>query len=173
MRKSTKVLIVVLVIIIISLIGYITYIFIEDKKIEEKQGENEVKQEEQIENNEIENNEIEKDESQTYNTTSNTNIINENAEQTTNQTNITPPGTELPTEIVGQEEQESSQENGGVNPEEKAINLAKQKWGETSDSYTFMIDHIDGNVYHVAVVANAITIAYIDVNIQTGEVNEF
>ena len=32
----------------------------------------------------------------------------------------------------------------GGNPEEIAIKLAKRKWGETSESYVFTMDQIEG-----------------------------
>lgn len=39
--------------------------------------------------------------------------------------------------------------------------------GETSESYVFTIDQIEGKIYHVAVNSNAQVIGYIDVNIET------
>ncbi len=73
---------------------------------------------------------------------------------------------------MGKEEQESSEESGSENPEEVAIALAKEEWGETSSSYRFVVENVEGNVYHIAVISNATTIAYMDVNIATGEIKE-
>lgn len=73
---------------------------------------------------------------------------------------------------MGREEQESQEQSGTENPEEVAIAMAKEEWGETSSSYRFVVEKIEGNVYHIAVISNATTIAYMDVNIETGEIQE-
>ena len=57
--------------------------------------------------------------------------------------------------MLEKEEAESNKGNGGVNPQEIAINLAKEEWGETSKNYEFTVDQIEGDIYHIAVNSNA------------------
>lgn len=167
MRKSTKVLIVILILLIICLIGYIAYIYTQDnKEIDASVAENE------IVGNTVENNIAEEN---TTNEISNTTDTENQIDTNTIQQNTTNTQTEEQpdnTDVVGKEEQESNQESGGVNLEQKAIELAKQKWGDTASNFVFTIDQVQGNIYHIAVISNAKTIAYMDVNIDTGEVIE-
>ena len=114
-------------------------------------------------------NSIEENITNTYNTTNATNETSQQIQNTNTQNSTENDGQE----VVGKEEQESNQETGGVNPEEKAINLAKQKWGQNSDAYIFKVDYVEGDIYHVAVVSNAMIISYMDVNIKTEEVTEY
>ena len=169
MDKKTKILLIILTILIILLVGYVTYIFAKNKnqQIDSKTEEN------IITKNEIENEENKIEENNSNETTgSNENnekdtekpISSNNTESSQNTTNN---NNNNGKEIVGKEEQESNNENSGVNPEEIAIKLAKEKWGETSESYVFTIDQIEGKIYHVAVNSNAQVIGYIDVNIET------
>ncbi len=145
MRKSTKILIGILIILIIALVAYITYIWAEDTLETANEVQNEIQNETDMEN-----------------TTNTTKDIEENKINTENTTST----------VVGKEEKESSQQSGTENPEKKAIELAKKEWGETSDSYNFVVEAVEGNVYHVAVISNTITISYMEVNIETGEVIE-
>ena len=164
MRKSTKVLIGILIILIICLVSYIIYI-----------SQNEITSTINIENetqNEVENenmvNEIE-------NTTNTTNTLEENNIQnqtTQNASNETANPNISNNNITGKEEQESYEQSGGVNPDEKAIDLAKQEWGETAENYLFAVEDIQGNIYRIAVISNATTIGYIEVNLDTGEAKE-
>ena len=174
MDKKTKILLIILTILIILLVGYLTYIFAKNKnqQIDSKTEEN-IITENITEKNEIENEENKIEENNSNETTgSNENnekdtekpISSNNTESSQNTTNN---NNNNGKEIVGKEEQESNNENSGVNPEEIAIKLAKEKWGETSESYVFTIDQIEGKIYHVAVNSNAQVIGYIDVNIET------
>ena len=130
-------------------------------------------------NNQIETNETENNiENNTENEITESNQIEEN-ETTTNTSNQSPEvtsnnnGSQLQAnEPQGVEEQQSSIENQGINEEEKAIEMAKQAWGLSTDSYTFSIDSKEGDIYHVQVISNAMVIANYDVNVKTGEVIE-
>ena len=168
MDKKTKILLIILTILIILLVGYVTYIFAKNKnqQVDSKIGENITTE------NEIENEENKIEENNSNETTENNESSEENTEKPINSNNKessqnTTNNNNNGKEIVGKEEQESNNENSGVNPEEIAIKLAKEKWGETSESYVFTIDQIEGKIYHVAVNSNAQVIGYIDVNIET------
>lgn len=163
MRKSTKVLIGILIILIICLISYIIYI--SQNEITSTSIQNETQNELENENivNEIEN------AVNTTNTLQEDNTQNQTSQNTSNEaTNQNIPNND----ITGKEEQESYEQSGGINPDEKAIDLAKQEWGETAENYLFAVEDIQGNIYRIAVISNATTIGYIEVNIDTGEAKE-
>ncbi len=158
MRNSTKVLIGVLLILILILLGYVTYIFIQEKTV--------------IENETEEKNIVNEIEEQNVVNEINTNVAEENTVTNTESNESTETSVELNQNYVGKEEQESNEQSGTENPEQTAIDFAKEKWGETSSSYNFVVENVEGNVYHIAVISNAITIAYMDVDLETGEVTE-
>ena len=164
--KVTKVLISILSVLIILLIGYFSYIFLQNNDDEKNSGLSENKLEQNIVNeSELEENR----EKQEQNTIDGENTINsENALNSSENANV-PQNTvkNNTTEVIGKEEQESNNESNGINPDETAIKLAKEKWGETSKNYVFNVDQIEGNIYHIAVISNAQVIGYVDVNIDT------
>lgn len=163
MRKSTKILIGILIILIICLISYIIYI--SQNEITSTSIQNETQNELENENivNEIEN------AVNTTNTLQEDNTQNQTSQNTSNEaTNQNIPNND----ITGKEEQESYEQSGGINPDEKAIDLAKQEWGETAENYLFAVEDIQGNIYRIAVISNATTIGYIEVNLDTGEAKE-
>ena len=160
--KSTKGLTILLVILVIFLCAYLGYIFVQERNI--------IKND--TNNTNIATNSIEKNATNITNTTNITDTTNTTSQQTQNTNTQNSVQTDGP-EIVGKEEQESNQETGGINLEEKAINLAKQKWGQNSEAYIFKVDYVEGDIYHVAVVSNAMIISYMDVNIKTEEVTEY
>ena len=159
MEKSTKILIGIFIVLIISLVGYLGYIFLDDKNSEELDTNT-------VNNVEEQNTITDENTTNTTNTTSTENSISQN----TVNTNTTPTST-APT-VVGKEEKESTEQSGTENPEQTAIDFAKERWGETSSSYNFVVEKVEGNVYHIAVISNTITIAYMDVNLETGEITE-
>ena len=161
-KKSNKGLTVLLIILVIFLCVYLGYIFMQDRN-SAKNETNTNAQENMVANN------IQKNTTNTSNETNNTNKETQQTQNTNTQNSVENDGPE----VVGQEEEESNQETGGINPEEKAINLAKQKWGQNSDAYIFKVDYVEGDIYHVAVVSNAMIISYMDVNIKTEEVTEY
>lgn len=108
-----------------------------------------------------------------------TNTITTNETNTTNNTVVEEDKEEESTPIesnddyIGIEEEESNQEeNIEKSTDEKAIDLAKETWGEDT-SVTFSIERKDGNVYYIAVRSNATTISWYQVNIDTWEINEY
>ena len=170
--KVTKVLISILSVLIILLIGYFSYIFLQNNDDEKNSGLSENKLEQNIVNeNELEENR-EKQEQNTIdgeNTTNSEDALNSSKNANVPQNNNTNQKTvkNNTTEVIGKEEQESNNESNGINPDETAIKLAKEKWGETSKNYVFNVDQIEGNIYHIAVISNAQVIGYVDVNIDT------
>lgn len=158
MRTSTKVLIGILIILLITLIAYVTYIFTQEKSV--------------VENNTEEENVVNETEEQNVINEIDTNVVEENTTTNTESDESTETTVEPTQNYVGKEEQESSEQSGTENPEQTAIDFAKEKWGETSSSYNFVVENVEGNVYHIAVISNAITIAYMDVDLETGEVTE-
>ena len=162
-KKSTKGLTILLVILVIFLCAYIGYTWAQDRNTDQ----NDTNTQKNTTQNDINENIA-----NTSNETNVANTTNTTAQQTQNTNTQNSVENDGP-EIVGKEEQESNQETGGINPEEKAINLAKQKWGQNSDAYIFKVDYVEGDIYHVAVVSNATIISYMDVNIKTEEVTEY
>ena len=158
MRNSTKMLIGTLLILILILLGYVTYIFIQEKNVIENETEEENIVNEIEEQNVV--NEID------------TNVVEKNTVTNTESNESTETSVQPNQNYVGKEEQESNEQSGTENPEQTAIDFAKEKWGETSSSYNFVVENVEGNVYHIAVISNAITIAYMDVDLETGEVTE-
>lgn len=158
-KKSTKGLTILLVLLVIFLCVYIGYVYMQDKNKEKNETNTTVQ--ENIKQNSITENKL--------NEANTENIVTQQTQNINTQNSVI----NSEPEVVGKEEQESNQETGGVNPEEKAINLAKQKWGQNSDAYIFKVDYVEGDIYHVAVISNAMIISYMDVNINTEEVTEY
>lgn len=164
MDQTNKIIIgVVIVLIIVILVGGY-FVFQLQRQIEESKQQNETSQnqiEEPKEKNEVQNQVIENTVSSPQTNTNQTNEQNQSQQ---------------PSESSGKEEQESKQENQGENLDQKAINLAKKEWGTNAESYSFVIDSKQGSQYTIAVRSanvNAVTtIAYYEVNVETGEVKE-
>ena len=77
-------------------------------------------------------------------------------------------------EYVGEEEKTSQEEEDTeLSNDEKALQLAKEKWGEDDESVTYSIENKNGNIYHIAVKSNATTVIWYEVNIETWEISEF
>lgn len=102
-----------------------------------------------IENNEIENNTIE-----------NSNIeYKEDKKENT----------------IGKEEQESKDENTQLKDEEKAIQMAKEEWAISIESYDFQAKLKKEGIYEVTVISNdsnRTTVAIYTVNVKEGTVTE-
>lgn len=168
MKKETKIMVGILIVVVAIGIGVFAFTQLMPSTKEEpttnettNQSENNEVQQEETENK-SDHNTI----NSTNNTTSTTNTNNAQTNHTTNTNSATTTGPQ------GKEEQESKQENQGINLEEKAIELAKQKWGKGAEAYTFSVDSKNGNVYHIAIYSNATVIEYMKVNVDTGEVIE-
>lgn len=165
MDKKTKIIIGILIVLIIVVIAIVCYrvLVVIPKEVEastyiKEENDTNISQEENSVENEISENEVVQNQTQ-EGIAQNTNLSQNNEQNTENQ-------------ITGKEEEESNKENTGVNKEEKAIELAKKAWGENSSAYTFSVDYIEGNIYHIQVISNAQTIGYFDVNVDTEEVKE-
>lgn len=77
-------------------------------------------------------------------------------------------------EYVGEEEQESNQqEDVTKTKEEKAIELAKKTWGENDTAVTFSIEQKDGSKYYIAVKSNATTKIWYEVDTDTWKIKEY
>ena len=86
-----------------------------------------------------------------------------------------PPVVRNQDQIVGREEQETSAQQ--VNPEERAVELARQAWGENNEAYTFIVANtIDANTYVVEVrsvsPSGSMVIGYFEVNTTTETIKE-
>jgi len=76
-------------------------------------------------------------------------------------------------EVVGREEQESNQEaNTELEDEKQAIELAKEEWGISVDSYYYDVKLKEDKIYEVTVRSKSTTEAIIvyTVNLKTGTV---
>lgn len=117
---------------------------------EEKETEKETEEENPIEENKVEENQVKEN-----------NVVENNTSKQ---------------EPIGKEEQESQEQKQEVNPEEKAIELAKQAWGENSDAYQFVVGNREDHVYMIEVrsvtPSSSMTIAYFSVDVKTGEVKK-
>lgn len=76
--------------------------------------------------------------------------------------------------VVGKEEQESKQENIEAQNRQKAIELAKEEWAISVDSYDFNAELQSDGTYNVSVInkANRTVITIYNVNVNTGIVKE-
>lgn len=148
MKKTQNLLTGIIIVAVIALIGiivWITYNQIINSQKEEKNTTNTI----------------------ATNETTNTINVEENQEEEEN----TP--VESNDDYIGIEEEESAnEENTEKTTDERAIELAKETWGE-DDSVTFSIERKDGNVYYIAVSSNATTISWYQVNIDTWEISEY
>ena len=148
MKKTQNLLTGIIIVAVIALIGiivWITYNQIINSQKEEKNTTNTI----------------------ATNETTNTINVEENQEEEEN----TP--VESNDDYIGIEEEESAnEENTEKTTDERAIELAKETWGE-DDSVTFSIERKDGNVYYIAVSSNATTISWYQVNIDTREISEY
>ena len=158
MDRKTKIIIGILVILIVIVIAVVCYrvLVVIPKEANADTYINEID----------DTNETEKENETTQNAVNQNDIAEIN--QTTTQNKVE----NTQNQVTGKEEEESNKENTGINKEEKAIELAKKAWGENSSAYTFSVDYIEGNIYHIQVISNAQTIGYFDVNVETEEVNE-
>lgn len=148
MKKTQNLLTGIIVVAVIALIGIIVWITY-NQIINSQKEENTT--------NTITTNET--------NTTNNT-VVEENEEEenTTIQSND---------DYIGIEEEESAnEENIEKTTDERAIELARETWGE-DDSVTFSIERKDNNLYYIAVRSNATTISWYQVNTDTWEISEY
>lgn len=146
MKKTQNILTGIIIIAIIALIGIVIWIVYNQMTNSQKQ-------------------EVTSTNSTTTNKTSNTTEEEVNEEKnTTLQSND---------DYIGIEEEESSkEENTEKTTDERAIELAKETWGE-DDSVTFSIERKDDNIYYIAVRSNATTISWYKVNTETWEISEY
>lgn len=76
--------------------------------------------------------------------------------------------------IIGKEEQESNNENTEKDNKQIAIDLAKEEWGISVDSYDFQANLKSEGIYEVSVInkTDRTVITIYNVNIKTGTVTE-
>lgn len=141
MDKKTKVIVTILIIIVIILTIYVGILIYnlnntneleENNLIKEEQNittENIVNQNEIKEENIVENNSIEE-----QNTSTEQNAIVDNSNN-----------------IIGKEESDSQTSNQGLSNDEKAIQLAKNKYGNVDNTVKFNIANKNGNEYYISV----------------------
>lgn len=79
----------------------------------------------------------------------------------------------LNNDYIGEEEREPiGEEDTQLTKDEKALQLAKEKWGEDT-SVTFNIEEKKENIYYIAVKSNATVISWYEVNTETWTISEF
>lgn len=165
MTNKTKIIIGVLIIaiVIVALAGIAQQRKSEDNKSYENEDSiNDLFDEyvdEEKENNETnniveENNVIEN----TVSESKNSNVQNTNTQST----------------VIGKEEQESNKENTEAADKQQAIDLAKQEWAISVDSYDFQAELKEDKIYEVSVInkTNRNVITIYTVNLKTGTVIE-
>jgi len=75
-------------------------------------------------------------------------------------------------EFVGEEEQETSKEDNTKSKDEKAIQLAKDEWGD-DDTVTFSVEKKKDTKYYVAVKSAATVLQWYEVDTDTWEISEY
>ena len=161
MTNGTKITIAIAVIITLSIVIYGK---VNNKS---KKEENNINSDISQYFNEFENNEIEE------NVISNE--LNETVDNTEkNENTIKNEVSDNKTTVIGKEEQESSKENTAISDEQKAIEIAKNEWAISVDSYDYRAELQSDGTYVVRVIGktdrNEVT-RYI-VNVKTGVATE-
>ena len=161
MTNGTKITIAIAVIITLSIVVYGK---VNNKS---KKEENNINSDISQYFNEFENNDIEE------NVISNK--LNETVDNTEkNKNTIKNEVSDNKTTVIGKEEQESSKENTSMSDEQKAIEIAKNEWAISVDSYDYRAELQSDGTYVVRVIGktdrNEVT-RYI-VNVKTGVATE-
>lgn len=161
MTNGTKITIAIAVIITLSIVVYGK---VNNKS---KKEENNINSDISQYFNEFENNNIEE------NVISNE--LNETVDNTKkNENTIKNEVSDNKTTVIGKEEQESSKENTAISDEQKAIEIAKNEWAISVDSYDYRAELQSDGTYVVRVIGktdrNEVT-RYI-VNVKTGVATE-
>ena len=161
MTNGTKITIAIAVIITLSIVVYGK---VNNKS---KKEENNINSDISQYFNEFENNDIEE------NVISNE--LNETVDNTEkNENTIKNEVSDNKTTVIGKEEQESSKENTAISDEQKAIEIAKNEWAISVDSYDYRAELQSDETYVVRVIGkkdrNEVT-RYI-VNVKTGVATE-
>lgn len=161
MTNGTKITIAIAVIITLSIVVYGK---VNNKS---KKEENNINSDISQYFNEFENNDIEE------NVISNK--LNETVDNTEkNENTIKNEVSDNKTTVIGKEEQESSKENTAISDEQKAIEIAKNEWAISVDSYDYRAELQSDGTYVVRVIGktdrNEVT-RYI-VNVKTGVATE-
>ena len=161
MTNGTKITIAIAVIITLSIVVYGK---VNNKS---KKEENNINSDISQYFNEFENNNIEE------NVISNE--LNETVDNTEkNENTIKNEVSDNKTTVIGKEEQESSKENTAISDEQKAIEIAKNEWAISIDSYDYRAELQSDGTYVVRVIGktdrNEVT-RYI-VNVKTGVATE-
>ena len=161
MTNGTKITIAIAVIITLSIVVYGK---VNNKS---KKEENNINSDISQYFNEFENNYIEE------NLISNE--LNETVDNTEkNENTIKNEVSDNKTTVIGKEEQESSKENTAISDEQKAIEIAKNEWAISVDSYDYRAELQSDGTYVVRVIGktdrNEVT-RYI-VNVKTGVATE-
>ena len=157
MTNGTKITIAIAVIITLSIVVY-GKVNNKSKKEENNINSDISQYFNEFENNDIEENVISNKLNETVdNTEKNENEVSDNK-----------------TTVIGKEEQESSKENTSMSDEQKAIEIAKNEWAISVDSYDYRAELQSDGTYVVRVIGktdrNEVT-RYI-VNVKTGVATE-
>lgn len=161
MTNGTKITIAIAVIITLSIVVY-GKVNNKSKKEENNINSDISQYFNKFENNDIEENVI-------------SNKLNETVDNTEkNENTIKNEVSDNKTTVIGKEEQESSKENTSMSDEQKAIEIAKNEWAISVDSYDYRAELQSDGTYVVRVIGktdrNEVT-RYI-VNVKTGVATE-
>ena len=100
----------------------------------------------------------------------------ENTQSTQTTQTLPTENTENTTATVGQEEIDSQQDSTGnetKSKEERAIELAKQEWGETDTSVDYTIEQKDGNKYYISVKKGTIVQLWYEVDTENWTISQY
>lgn len=164
MSNGTKILIAILIIAAIT-VGIVGAVNTTAKKENKKDGEldeilnyiNKTENNSDVENNNVEN-EIQE------------NVIEEN---TTIENTVG--SNKLQNDIVGKEEEDSNKENTEAQNRQKAIQMAKDEWAISVNSYDFQATLKSDGIYEITVISNdsnRTTVAIYTVDVNAGTVTE-
>ena len=164
MTNKTKIIIGILIvaIVIVAIVGISQQTKSEDNtSYENKESINNLFDEYIDENQENETNNIVEENNSIESPVTeskNNNVQNENPQKT----------------VIGKEEQESNNENTEAADRQQAIDLAKEEWGISVDSYDFQAELKEEKIYEVSVInkTNRNVITIYTVNLKTGTVTE-
>lgn len=165
MTNKTKIIIGILIIaiVVVAILGIVQKTKSEDNKTYENK--------ESINNIFDEYVDEEKKDNETKNIVEENNTIENSVSEskTNNVQNENSPNT-----VIGKEEQESNKENTEATDKQQAIDLAKQEWAISVDSYDFQAELKEDKIYEVSVInkTNRNVITIYTVNLKTGTVVE-
>ena len=103
------------------------------------------------------------------------NEIQENVVEKNNTIETTIVSNQVQNDVIGKEEEDSNKENTEAQNRQKAIQMAKDEWAISVDSYDFQATLKSDGIYEITVISNdsnRTTVAVYTVDVNTGTVTE-